>query len=88
MKYTHFGTIKILSYYEEVNELLQVRMIDSGAGIKQSEKDQMFKMFSKGGRNSDAGSISIGLYVCKCIVENSGGTINIYSEGENKGTTI
>ena len=87
-KFTHVGTIKIVSHYEEANELLKVCITDSGKGFKESEKDQMFKIFNKGEISGDDENTCMGLYICKHIVEKCGGTITIYSEGENKGTTV
>ena len=90
IKFIWNGTIKIISHYEEVNELIKVRITDNGAAMKESEKKQMFKMFSKQERTEaiNIETIGVGLYICKRIVENSGGTISIHSEGENKGTTV
>ena len=90
MKFTHNGTIHIFLSYEDVNELLNVRITDSGVGIKESEKDKIFKMSDAGERSRaiDSEDVGMGLHICKRIVENSGGTISIYSEGENKGTTV
>ena len=47
-------------------------------------------MFSKKEETGTIGGevMSLGLFICKHIVENSGGLISVVSDGRNKGTTF
>ena len=47
MKFTKNGVIKIVAAYDAENELLKVQVIDSGVGIRESERSKLFEMFSK-----------------------------------------
>ena len=47
MKFTSNGDIEIVGSYNEADEMLKVKVSDTGSGISTKEKDQLFKMFSK-----------------------------------------
>lgn len=50
---------------------------DTGIGIKQSEREKLFKMFGKldSTKNLNTSGVGIGLFICKKIVEVFGGRI-------------
>ncbi len=62
---------------------------DRGIGIPKSEQSQLFKKFfrAENAIRSVVGGTGLGLYVCKSIVELSGGTI-WFESVENQGTTF
>jgi signal transduction histidine kinase len=60
---------------------------DTGRGIKAEDLGKIFDIFFQG-EASDAGQrgLGIGLTVVKNLVELHGGTIQVHSEGDDKGT--
>ena len=90
MKFTSNGNIEIVASYNEADEMLKVKVSDTGSGISSKEKTQLFKMFSKLERTeaSNTEGVGAGLVICQRIVEQSGGEINVYSDGLNEGTTF
>ena len=90
LKFTHRGKIIILAAYDYSNEILQVQISDSGKGIKENEMRQLFTLFGKLERTEDSNpdGIGMGLTICQKIIQNCEGKIEVFSEGENKGTTF
>jgi len=90
VKFTPAGRIAV-----EVIQTLQLKdsielfflVIDSGIGIKEADKDKLFKSFSQvdASITRKYGGTGLGLAVCKELVELMHGTINVESE-ENKGS--
>ena len=84
------GEIKIKAAYDAEFKLLRVSVTDSGKGIDPTDQDKLFKAFSKlpqaGSLNQEG--VGMGLAICQRIIQNSGGQISVYSEGENKGSTF
>ena len=77
------GSIKI-----EVNEnplYLNIKIIDNGVGISESDKKHIFDRFYKGKTNKD--SIGIGLNMAKKIINLQNGEI-VYISKINEGTTF
>ena len=64
---------------------LYVYVADTGAGIPEEHREQLFQRFVKAG--SFRQGIGIGLPICKSIVEHLGGEIGVKSE-EGRGTTF
>lgn len=85
LKFTSKGQIKIFATYLEEFELLQCKVVDSGAGLDEEEKKDLFQIFSKAERtqNLNLEGTGIGLYICRKIVENCQGTISVESAGPN-----
>ena len=90
LKFTFNGEIKIRATYDAASELLRVSVTDSGKGIDPVEQAKLFKAFGKlpqaGNLNQEG--VGMGLAICKRIILNSGGSISVFSEGEDKGSTF
>jgi signal transduction histidine kinase/DNA-binding response OmpR family regulator len=88
IKYTHpDGTVKIGA--KQQDESILVWVSDNGVGIKESEKEKLFKKFSRTSSLPTGGetSIGLGLAIVKKIVDLHGGKIWVESE-ENKGSVF
>ena len=71
-------------------KLLKFEIQDNGIGIKDENKNKIFKLFGcmKDEVNKfNTKGIGLGLVISRLIVNKFGGTINLESQ-ENKGTTI
>jgi PAS domain S-box-containing protein len=62
---------------------VEVRITDDGPGIKEADLVRVFEPFF----TTKKGGTGLGLPICKKIVEDHGGTIDIFSE-ESKGSTV
>ena len=47
LKFTFKGAIGIWASYDEQAELMRIQITDTGKGVTSSEKEQLFKQFSK-----------------------------------------
>jgi signal transduction histidine kinase len=88
IKYTKQGGITV-SVGEEGGKV-KVSVKDTGIGIDPGE---IYKLFNKFSRTKDAHKTSVtgtglGLYIAKQMTVAQGGDIEVFSEGENKGTTF
>jgi signal transduction histidine kinase len=81
------GTVSVKAIQTE--ELLQIKVSDTGIGMKQEVMDKLFivgqKVVSTGTANEKG--TGLGLLLCKELVEKNGGYIDVYSEPE-KGSTF
>ena len=70
--------------FDEDEEMLKVRIIDTGKGIRQEDMSKLFTLFGKLQRTAEINSegIGMGLMICKNLVQLNGGTITVYSAGE------
>ncbi len=87
IKYTPEGG-KIKVVLRKSKGGIKVSVEDSGVGIKDDQKDEIFKQFSRVG-NSLSKSVSgsgVGLYLVKNLVEMHEGEITVESDGENGST--
>ncbi len=87
-KFTNPGGRIILSA-ECVNEMLHLRVRDTGIGIARDNIERVFEMFSQGhSRPEDSrGGLGIGLTLVRRIVELHGGRVTLESDGLGAGTT-
>ena len=90
LKFTHDGSITIWTAFDYESEYLHVHVIDTGKGIKAEELDKIFFMFNTIQRTQayNPDGIGMGLNICQQILKESGGQIEVCSEGENKGSTF
>jgi len=76
------STIKAKRHYNEVELMVE----DTGCGIKKKDMGRIFDRFFKG--SAIMPGTGLGLSVCKKVVELSGGSIDVKSDGAWKGTTV
>ena len=88
LKFTEKGSIMILAWYSEPLGSIFVSVKDSGVGIAKEDHNKLFTRFGKLHRTSTMNSegIGLGLTIVKQIVETSGGTIHVESEGIDRGS--
>lgn len=67
-----------------------LRVVDTGIGVSPDAQQRLFQKFvqAEGGHAREYGGTGLGLVICKHLVEMMGGVIALYSEGQNKGTTM
>ena len=70
--------------------MLRVHVHDTGKGILEEDKSKLFKMFGKLKRTAQINSdgIGMGLMICQNLVKMNDGTIEVHSEGENRGSVF
>lgn len=87
-KFTPQGKIDIIAAYDYEEERLYVHVKDTGRGIAQEDLQKLFTRFGKLQRTAKSNSegIGLGLDIVRTIVEKAGGTINVHSDGVDKGS--
>jgi signal transduction histidine kinase len=80
------GTITLQS--ERMDDAVELRVLDTGDGIKPEHIDHVFDRFYRidAARSRDDGGTGLGLAIAKAIVEAHGGNIEVVSAGETAGT--
>lgn len=70
-------------------DVVQIRVVDQGGGIKQPQLEHLFDRFYRGdvGRDAARGGRGLGLAIAKTVLEAHGGTISA-SSAPGKGTII
>jgi len=84
VKFTEKGGITVSA--RKRGAMVQISVADTGAGIVARDRPELFEKFFKG-HASIAGS-GLGLVICRDIVTAYGGTIDVQSKGEGRGTRI
>lgn len=87
VKFTDQGSITLIG--EVHPDFYVISIADTGIGIAPDKIDHIFKPFRQAheGLSRSKGGIGLGLSICKKMVENWGGTINVTSEPA-KGSTF
>ena len=93
LKFSYGKPVRIKSCFNGREKKLYVQVLDSGRGIKPEDMKKLFQVFGKLKEQPDeptvnAEGIGLGLTICKKIVENSGGKIDVYSAGEGQGSVF
>ena len=87
LKFTTKGSIRIVLERHSKDNMIIVKVRDTGIGI---HPDILPKLFTKFATKSDTGGTGLGLFICKSIVEKHGG--NIWAENNrldgNTGATF
>ncbi|MDD5634813.1 MAG: PAS domain-containing sensor histidine kinase, partial [Candidatus Omnitrophica bacterium] len=84
IKFTDKGGIYVSSQAQD--GMIEIIVKDTGSGILPKDIGKVFEKFYK--RHPAVVGIGLGLSICKEIVARLGGRIEIFSEGEGKGTTV
>ena len=67
---------------------VEIRVRDTGIGIRPEVLESLFVPFSQAGRSGDQSGLGIGLALVKTLTEMHGGEVEAHSEGEGRGTEI
>jgi CheY-like chemotaxis protein len=86
-KYSH-ADCKILLTVKRVEENIEIRVKDNGAGIAPDQLETIFDMYSQLGDSVERGTagLGIGLALVRTLVELHGGTVTAHSDGEGRGS--
>ena len=87
IKYTAAGFVKVTCQQE--GDFIKIRISDSGIGMTDVEKKDLFTRFSRGdeAQKMFPNGSGLGMYVARTILKQHGGTIDVESE-RGKGTTF
>jgi signal transduction histidine kinase len=68
----------------------RLTVLDQGLGMTEAELGAVFERFSRADRVRSEGipGLGLGLYACRGIITAHGGTIQLHSDGQGKGTTV
>ena len=82
LRYTPEGGQIILSAENSSDDVVEMRIKDTGPGVEPEELEHLFDRFYKGdkSRSREEGSSGLGLAIAKSIVEGHGGTIRAESK--------
>lgn len=85
VKYTKEGSVKLegrMISSDEDKAVLQFKVIDTGIGIKESDRDELFESFKRVDYNVNSGveGTGLGLAIVKGFLELMDGTIDVESE--------
>lgn len=85
IKYTPKGSVKVVA--EKVGEAIKISVKDTGRGMTERTKRNLFEKFTRGQESSsEVEGTGLGLFVVKTYIEKHGGTITAYSAGLDKGS--
>ena len=87
-KYSKEGSTLLITTESKGEEVI-IKVKDEGVGIREEDRDKLFKKFSRieNHLTSKTQGNGLGLYITKQLVESMHGQIDFESE-ENKGTTF
>jgi len=90
IKFTHKGGVTVKAEVFEEKGHCQFSVIDTGIGISKEKQAKLFQKFvqADGTTTRKYGGTGLGLAITKSLVEMMGGVIELFSEGEGKGTTV
>ena len=84
------GTITVLACERADDNVVEVRVTDTGIGIDPSAIDKIFNAFEQGGAGvtRQFGGLGLGLTISRTMAEMMGGSLAAESEGVDKGATF
>jgi signal transduction histidine kinase len=81
IKFTSTGGITVSSLYDASDNHIEVRVQDTGAGIKEEDVSKLFEKFQQlGDAQSRHQGTGLGLAICKEILRQHGGRVGITSK--------
>lgn len=88
LKFTRQGSVAVQA--ERGIGQVSLRVVDTGIGVSHEAQARLFQKFvqAEGGHARQFGGTGLGLVICKHLMEMMGGSIQLASEGEGKGTTM
>lgn len=89
IKYSR-DTVNIVITTQLTAQNLKIKIADNGLGIAPKYQNHIFDKFNRGAApfRDGAKGFGIGLSFVKVVTEAHNGTVNLFSKGENKGTTF
>ena len=83
-------TAELLWKLNEIEDFVELRVKDTGVGIKEEFLPHVFDRFRQADASSirKFGGLGLGLAIVRHITEMHGGTVHVHSEGEGKGSTF
>lgn len=85
IKYTSKGYVEVKVSLNQ--KTLKAVVSDSGPGIKEKDKDEIFKRFKRLKKNkANTEGLGLGLYIAKTILEQLGGTMKVEKNPKNRGS--
>ena len=90
VKFTDRGDVRVRAWRDEASEEARIVIEDTGIGIARDRQARLFTKFGHGDSTYHRrhGGTGLGLSITRVLVENMGGTIQIESEGTNRGTRV
>ena len=90
LKFSLGGHIRIIMAFDEREGMLKVHVHDTGKGIREEDIPKLFSLFGKLRRTAELNheGIGMGLMICQQLVRMNHGTIEVHSEGKNKGSVF
>ncbi|MGD8783401.1 MAG: response regulator [Thioalkalispiraceae bacterium] len=81
VKFTEQGGVNIKVYCDEQNELLSIRVNDTGIGMTEEQIQKLFKPFSQADTSTTRkyGGTGLGLHLSKLFAEKLGGNLEVES---------
>jgi len=88
LKFTQVGSVRI--QVERGFGEVSVAVVDTGIGVSREAQGHLFQKFvqAEGGHARAYGGTGLGLVICRRLMEMMNGTIELFSEGEGKGSTL
>lgn len=90
IKFTDVGSITIKIEIPSGSNTVILSVRDTGCGVPPEQQQKLFRPFvmADGTRTRKHGGTGLGLAISRKLMELMGGTINLYSPGAGKGTTV
>lgn len=84
VKFTNKGGVTIKVSCDDDNEMLSIKVIDTGIGLTEEQKNKLFKPFSQadGSTTRKYGGTGLGLHLSKQFAEKLGGDLKVESASD------